>query len=90
MLRKVILTISPHTFSFTAKYNFFQDLLEYPLARGFVISDIVFGCDDPTYNPSSVRELSLLTQFSGITTLQFLVSENQCKGAQPITVLSMW
>ena len=28
---------------------------------GFVISDIVFGCDDPTYNPSPVWELSLLT-----------------------------
>ena len=47
----------------------------------FVISDKVFGCDDPTYNPSPVKELSLLAQFSGITTLQFLVSEKQCKGA---------
>ena len=44
------------------------------------MSGKVFGCDDPTYNPSSVRELSLLTQFSGITTLQSLVSEKQCKG----------
>ena len=24
------------------------------LQRGFVISDKVFGCDDPTYNPSPV------------------------------------
>ena len=59
------------------------------LQRGFVISDKVFGCDDPTYNPSPVRELSLLTQFSDITTLQSLVSEKQCKGAGSITVLSM-
>ena len=50
------------------------------LQGGFVISESVFGCDDPTYNPSPVRELSLLTLFSGITTLQSLVSEKQCKG----------
>ena len=37
--------------------------------------------DDPTYNPSPVQELSLLTQFSSITTLQSLVSEKQCKAA---------
>ena len=70
-------------------YIFFQDLLKYILQGGFIISDIVFGCDNPTYNPSPVRELSLLTQFSGITTLQSLVSEKQCKGAWPIMVLSM-
>ena len=34
------------------------------LQGGFVISDIVFGCGDPTYNLSPVQELSLLTQFS--------------------------
>ena len=56
---------------------------------GFVISDIVFGCDNSTYKPSPVQELSLLTQFSGITTLQSLVSEKQCKGTWAITVLSM-
>ena len=39
------------------------------LQGGFVISDIVFGCDDPTYNPSPVGVLSLLTQFSCFTTL---------------------
>ena len=59
------------------------------LQGGFVISDIVFGCDDPTYNPSPVRELSLLTQFSGFTTLQSLVLEKHCKGAQSSMVLSM-
>ena len=59
------------------------------LQGGFIMSDKVFGCDNPTYNPSPVRELSLLTQFSGITTLQSLVSEKQCKGAWPSMVLSM-
>ena len=44
------------------------------LKGGFVNFDIIFGCDDPTYNPRSVWKLSLLTQFSGLTTLQFLVS----------------
>ena len=34
------------------------------LQGGFVISDIVFGFGVPTYNPSPVHELSLLTQFS--------------------------
>ena len=83
MLKKVIITIAPHTFSFTEKYNFFpgSTRIFFFLQGGFVISDIVFGCDDPTYNPSPVRELSLLTQFSGITTLQSLVLEKQCKGA---------
>ena len=35
---------------------------------GLVISYIVFGCHDLTYNPSLVQELSLLTQVSSITT----------------------
>ena len=90
MMKKVILTIAPHAFSFTEKYNFFPRSTKIIfLQGGFVILDIVFGCDDPTYYPSPVRELSLLTQFSGIATLQSLVSEKQCKGAGPITVLSM-
>ena len=50
------------------------------LQGGFVISDIVFGCDDGTYNASPVSELSVVTQFSGFTTVQSLVSEKQCKG----------
>ena len=37
-------------------------------------SFLVFECDDPTHNPSSVQILSLLTQFSGLATLQSLVS----------------
>ena len=41
---------------------------------GFVISDFVFGCDDSTYSHSSLQELSLLIQFSGLTILQSLVS----------------
>ena len=39
------------------------------LQRGFAILDIVFGHDNPTYNPNSVQKWSLLIQFSGITTL---------------------
>ena len=49
------------------------------LQGGLVISDIVFGCHDLTYNPSLVQELSLLTQVSSITTLQSFVSEKKCK-----------
>ena len=45
---------------------------------GFVIFDKVFGCGNPTDNPSPVWELNLLTQFSGITTLEYLVLEKQC------------
>ena len=48
--------------------NFFHDLLKYILQGGFVILGIVFGYDEPTYNSSPVWELSLLTEFSGITT----------------------
>ena len=82
MLKKVILTMAPHTFSFTEKCNFFPRSTRIIfLQGGFVISNIVFGCDDPTYNPNPIRELSLLTQFSGITTLEALVLEKQCKGA---------
>ena len=51
------------------------------LQGGFVISDKVFGRDGPTYNPNPVWKLSLLTQFSGIATLQSLDLEKQCKGA---------
>ena len=74
MLKKVISTAPPHSF-------FLQQSVTIILQGGFVISDIIFGCDDPTYNPSTVQELSLLTQYSGIATLQSLVLEEQCKGA---------
>ena len=77
MLKKVISTAPPHSF-------FLQQSVTIILQGGFVISDIIFGCDDPTYNPSTVQELSLLTQYSGIATLQSLVLEEQCKGAWPI------
>ena len=42
-----------HTF-FTAKFKFFPGSTKYfhGLQGGFVISEIVFGCDNPTYNPS--------------------------------------
>ena len=59
------------------------------LQGSFVIVDIVFGCHDPTYSPNPVQELSLLTQLSGITTLQSLVLEKQWKGAWPSMVLPM-
>ena len=77
-------TMLHHISFFTAKFKFFsQDLssIFMVLQGGFVISDKVFGCDDPTYNRSPVQELSLLTQFLGITTLQSLVLEKQCKRA---------
>ena len=40
---------------FTEKCKFFPGLLKDILQGGFVISDIVFGCDNPTYNSSPVR-----------------------------------
>ena len=79
-----------HSF-FTAKFKFFLRSTKYfhGLQGGFVISEIVFGCDNPTYNPSFLWELWLLTQCSGITTLQSLILEKQCRGAWPSMVLSM-
>ena len=90
MLKKIILTILHHAPFFTEKFKFSQDLpiIFMVLQGGFVISDIIFACDDPTYNPDPVWELSLLTQFSRITTLQSFVSEKQCKRAWP-KILSM-
>ena len=83
MFKKIMSTMLYHTSFFTANFKFIsQDLSNFfmVLLGGFVISDKVFGWDDPTYNPSPVRGLSLLTQFSGITTLQYLVSEKQWQG----------
>ena len=39
--------------------SFSPDLTKYfhGFPRGVVISDIVYGCDNPTYNPSPVQEL---------------------------------
>ena len=55
---------------------FSKDLLTFfmVLQGTFVISDIVFGYDHPTYSPFSIRKLSVLTQFSGITTLPAVLS----------------
>ena len=47
---------------------------------GFANSDTVFGCDNLTHNPSSVQILSLVTQFSGLTTLQSLVLGEALQG----------
>ena len=70
--------------------NYQKKIFFHSFARVFfVISDIVFGCDDPTYNPNPDRELSLLTQFSGFTTLQSLDLEKQCKGAWSTMILFM-
>ena len=95
MLKKGLSAILHHTSFFTEKFecssestkNF--DSLLFFLQGLFVISDIVFGCDNPTYNGSPVWELSLLTQFSAFTTLQSLVSEKHCKRARSSMVLSM-
>ena len=57
------------------------------LQGGLVVSDIVFGCDEPTHNSSPVQELSLLTQFSGIKAVQSLVLEKECKGTWSSMVL---
>ena len=96
MLKKGLSTILHHTSFFTEKFECYPESTRKNLTvffsflqGGFIISDIVFGCDDPTYNASPVRELSLLTQFSGFTTLQSLVSEKHCNGAQSSMVLSM-
>ena len=75
MLEKGISTILHHTSCFTEIFECSPGLpkkdltLFFSLQGGFVISDIVFGWDTPTYNPSLVWELSLLTQFSGFTNL---------------------
>ena len=75
MLKKIMSTILHHTSFFNAKFKFFpQDLpnIFLVLQGVFVISDNAFGCDEPTYNTSPVWKLSLLTQFSGFTTLHLL------------------
>ena len=75
MLKKIMSTILHYTSFFNAKFKFFpQDLpnIFLVLQGVFVISDNAFGCDEPTYNTSPVWKLSLLTQFSGFTTLHLL------------------
>ena len=63
------------------RFSFYFNFISVSsMQGGFVDSDIVFGCDDPTHNPSSVWMLSLLTQFSGLTTLQSLVSGEALQG----------
>ena len=93
VLKKALSIIVHHTPFFTANFKcssrstkFFMFFF---LQGGFVISDIVIGCDDPIYNPSPVQELSLLNQFSSFTTLQSLVLEKQSKGAQSSMILSV-
>ena len=70
--------------------HFFDSFFFFFLQGGFAISDIVFGCDDPTDNPSPVQELDLLTQFSGFTTLQSLVLAKHCKEARSSMIYEEW
>ena len=78
MMKKICLAIL-HQTSFFTSLNLQKSFM---VLQGFVISDIVFWCDHPTDNPSplTVCQLILLTdfvnEFSGITTLQSVVSEN--------------
>ena len=61
-------------FSVKKWFSFYFICLSVILMEGgFVNSGIVLGCEYPTHNPSTVRILSFLTQFSGLTTLQSLV-----------------
>ena len=97
MLKKALLTKLRHTSFFTTKFkcstestkNSFFFCFFFLFARGFAISEIVFGCDKPTYDPSPVRELSFITQFSGLATLQSLALEKQWKGYRSSMVLSI-
>ena len=49
---------------FFVKKNFFFSFDVAFVQEGFLNSDIVFGCDNSKFNPSSVRILSWLTQYS--------------------------
>ena len=46
------------SFFFSLKNN---DNKKIVLEAGSIISSLIFGCDDPNYNPSPVKESSLLT-----------------------------
>ena len=86
MLKRGLSTILHHTSFFTEKFERSPGSIKevnvfFFLQGGFDISDIVFGCDCTAYNPSPTWELSLLTQFLGITTLQSLFLEKHCKEA---------
>ena len=94
MLKKVTNTTLYNSEQYHLIHSFLQKVFlriywNMILQGCFVISDIVFRYDDTIYNPSPVWELSLLTQFSGITTLQSLFSEKQCKEPWPIKFSSM-
>ena len=55
-----------------------DDLLSNTLSTTITCNSCL--CSVPTHNPSSVWILSLLTQFSGSATLQFLVSRKALQG----------
>ena len=81
-----------HTSFFTAKFKCSPRSTKtfHGFARGIVISDIVFGCGDPKYNPSPETRIEFANKIcSGFATLQFFVSEKQCKGASSCMALPM-
>ena len=59
------------------------------MQEGFESFDLFFGCDNPTCNPSFVRELSLLTQFSGISILHSWIAIEALQWARPKVLLSL-
>ena len=76
MLKKIWSTILHHTSFVTAKVKFFAGFLQF--CKGVLpFQALSLGVTTPHITP----EFSLLSQFSGITTLQSLVLEKQCKGA---------
>ena len=92
MLKKGLLTILHHTSFFTENFECSPGStknLKGVFCKGVLLFQRLSLYNDLTYNPSPVRELSLLTQFSGFTTLQSLVLEKHFKGAQSSMVLSM-
>ena len=81
VFKKIISTILNHTSFFKAKLKCSpRSTKDFPgFTRGFVISDVVFGHENLTYNPNPAQELNLFIEFSGFTTLQSLVSKKQSR-----------
>ena len=72
-----------HTSFFTPKFKCSPRSTKtfHGFARGIIISDIVFGCDDPKYNPSPERELNLLTKYAqALQPCSFLFQRNNARG----------
>ena len=69
-----------NNYSLMATVNHSGCLNKKTLQGDFVNLVIVFGCDNPSNNPSIVQKLSWLTQFSGLKTLSFLVTKEALQG----------